>query len=160
MGSTRVISMVARSNVLLRSIRLAWMAWLAQHLLGTGCFFFRRAFFGGPSPSSYVQPEIPTLRPGHITSKAIDDQEILNSAHHVATCNYENQSNWGFKVNFHFGVNYHEHSICKMFLLYRVFENADGLSLWVVGGRLLHSLPATLRRLGVPFFVILSDLHF
>ncbi|KAK2978630.1 hypothetical protein RJ640_019087, partial [Escallonia rubra] len=69
--------------------------------LGTGCFFSRRAFFGGPS--SLVPPEIPELGPSHITEKPITAQEVLTLAHHVAGCNYENQTNWVTKMGFRYG---------------------------------------------------------
>lgn len=69
--------------------------------VGTGCFFSRRAFFGGPS--SYVHPETSELSPNHIVEKPIDGEEVLGLAHHVAGCNYENQTNWGSKVK-----NYHK----------------------------------------------------
>ncbi|GFP98084.1 cellulose synthase-like protein g3 [Phtheirospermum japonicum] len=69
--------------------------------VGTGCFFRRRVFFGGPS--LYIQPEIPELSPDHIVDKPIDSEEVLSLAHHVAGCNYENQSKWGSKVGFRYG---------------------------------------------------------
>ncbi|CAA3028931.1 cellulose synthase G3 [Olea europaea subsp. europaea] len=69
--------------------------------VGTGCFFRRRTFFGGPS--SLVEPEIPELRPDYIVKKPIMDQEILNQAHHVAGCNYENLTSWGSKIGFRYG---------------------------------------------------------
>lgn len=65
--------------------------------LGTGCFFNRRVFFGGPS--SFVPPEILELSPGNIVNKPIQSQPILAMAHRVASCNYENQSKWGSKVS-------------------------------------------------------------
>lgn len=61
--------------------------------MGTGCFFRRRAFFGGPS--SFVQQE---MIQDHVVNKPIKAQTILEQAHQVASCNYENQTNWGFKV--------------------------------------------------------------
>ncbi|MFS7923685.1 putative cellulose synthase (UDP-forming) [Helianthus anomalus] len=39
------------------------------HYAGTGCFFHRRAFFGGPT--SMVPPEIQELRPDRVVEKPI-----------------------------------------------------------------------------------------
>lgn len=64
--------------------------------VGTGCFFHRRAFFGGPF--SYVQPEIAELDPGYIVEKPINGKDVMGQAHVVAGSNYENQTNWGSKV--------------------------------------------------------------
>ncbi|XP_058223179.1 cellulose synthase-like protein G3 isoform X2 [Rhododendron vialii] len=69
--------------------------------VGTGCFFSRRVFFGGPS--SFVSPEVPELRPDHVVKEPIQAQSILAMAHHVADCKYEDQSNWGSKVGFRYG---------------------------------------------------------
>ncbi|CAL5442742.1 unnamed protein product [Camellia sinensis] len=69
--------------------------------VGTGCFFSRRVFFGGPS--SFLAPEIPELRPDHVVSKPIQAQLVLALAHQVADCNYENQTNWGSKLGFRYG---------------------------------------------------------
>ncbi|KAK6251466.1 hypothetical protein SCA6_005471 [Theobroma cacao] len=66
--------------------------------MGSGCFFRRRAFFGGPS--TLVQPKIPELSPDHVVDKPINSREILSLAHNVAGCDYENQTeHWGFKVS-------------------------------------------------------------
>uniref|UniRef100_A0A803L568 Cellulose synthase-like protein G3 n=1 Tax=Chenopodium quinoa TaxID=63459 RepID=A0A803L568_CHEQI len=65
--------------------------------VGTGCFFQRRAFFG--SPSSLIQPEVPELSPNHVVNKPIRSQEILELAHSVAACNYENKEEWGEKIS-------------------------------------------------------------
>ncbi|XP_021767860.1 cellulose synthase-like protein G3 isoform X1 [Chenopodium quinoa] len=69
--------------------------------VGTGCFFQRRAFFG--SPSSLIQPEVPELSPNHVVNKPIRSQEILELAHSVAACNYENKEEWGEKLGFRYG---------------------------------------------------------
>ncbi|KAI7989419.1 Cellulose synthase-like protein G3 [Camellia lanceoleosa] len=69
--------------------------------VGTGCFFSRRVFFGGPS--SFLAPEIPELRPDHVVSKPIQAQQVLALAHQVADCKYENQTNWGSKLGFRYG---------------------------------------------------------
>ncbi|OAY56352.2 cellulose synthase-like protein G3 [Manihot esculenta] len=68
---------------------------------GTNCFFSRRAFFGGPS--NFVCPEIPGLSPSHEVDKPIQSSEVLALAHHVADCNYEKQTTWGFKMGFRYG---------------------------------------------------------
>ncbi|CAI9093446.1 OLC1v1028948C1 [Oldenlandia corymbosa var. corymbosa] len=71
--------------------------------VGTGCFFNRRVFFGGPS--SFVQPEMPELRPDYTPKKnLIKSPSIVNLAHQVSGCNYENQSNWGLKIGFKYGT--------------------------------------------------------
>uniref|UniRef100_M1A4Z2 Cellulose synthase CslG n=1 Tax=Solanum tuberosum TaxID=4113 RepID=M1A4Z2_SOLTU len=58
--------------------------------MGTGCFFKRRAFFGGPS--SFEQQE---MIQDHVVNKPIEAQTILEQAHQMASVNYENQTNWG-----------------------------------------------------------------
>ncbi|PIN06068.1 Cellulose synthase (UDP-forming) [Handroanthus impetiginosus] len=69
--------------------------------VGTGCFFLRRVFFGGPS--LYVRPEILELGPDHVVDKPIEDQEVLGLAHRVARCNYEDLTDWGSKMGFRYG---------------------------------------------------------
>ncbi|KAL6501782.1 hypothetical protein OROGR_026915 [Orobanche gracilis] len=71
--------------------------------VGTGCFFRRRVFFGGPN--SYLQPEIPELGPDHIVDKPIRSEEVLGLAHYVAGCRYyENKGKWwGTKMGFRYG---------------------------------------------------------
>ncbi|XP_076936269.1 cellulose synthase-like protein G3 [Bidens hawaiensis] len=71
------------------------------HYVGTGCFFLRRAFFGGPT--SVVPPEIQELRPDHVVEKPITAQPIIDLAHHVARCDYENNTKWGFQLGFRYG---------------------------------------------------------
>ncbi|PON68985.1 Cellulose synthase [Trema orientale] len=68
---------------------------------GTGCFFRRRAFFGGPS--KLVLPEIEELGPDYVVKKPIHSQEVLNLAHGVARCNYENRTQWGHKIGVRYG---------------------------------------------------------
>ncbi|KAI3828766.1 hypothetical protein L1987_02876 [Smallanthus sonchifolius] len=61
--------------------------------VGTGCFFLRRVFFGGPM--SMVLPEIQELRPDHVVKKPITTHPIIELAHHVAaisTCNAKDVS--------------------------------------------------------------------
>eukprot|EP00257_Ricinus_communis_P005023 XP_002518852.2 cellulose synthase-like protein G3 [Ricinus communis] len=69
--------------------------------VGTGCFFSRRVFFG--SPSTLVPPEIPELRPDHVVGKPLQSQSLLALAHKVASCDYENQTEWGSKIGFKYG---------------------------------------------------------
>ncbi|KAG8659031.1 cellulose synthase-like protein G3 [Manihot esculenta] len=72
----------------------------ANHV-GTNCFFSRRAFFGGPS--NFVSPEIPELSPSHVVDKPIQSSEVMALAYHVAGCNYENQTTWGYKMGYRYG---------------------------------------------------------
>ncbi|XP_021279038.1 cellulose synthase-like protein G3 isoform X1 [Herrania umbratica] len=69
--------------------------------VGTGCFFRRRAFFG--RPSTLVLPEIKELSPDYVVNKPITAQSVLELAHHVAGCNYEDQTKWGSKIGFRYG---------------------------------------------------------
>ncbi|KAI3828765.1 hypothetical protein L1987_02875 [Smallanthus sonchifolius] len=69
--------------------------------VGTGCFFLRRVFFGGPT--SMAPPEIQELRPDHVVEKPITAQPIIELAHHVAGCNYEKDTKWGFQLGFRYG---------------------------------------------------------
>ncbi|XP_027164171.1 cellulose synthase-like protein G3 [Coffea eugenioides] len=71
------------------------------HCMGTGCFFMRRALFGGPS--AMLQPEMPQLSPDHVVSNPIRSQHILELAKIVAGCNYEFQTNWGEQMGFRYG---------------------------------------------------------
>lgn len=71
------------------------------YFVGTGCFFRRRVFFGGPSSSSLLslQSQIPELSNlDHVVDKPISSKEIINLAYHVSSCNYEHQTDWGSKV--------------------------------------------------------------
>ncbi|KAF2313475.1 hypothetical protein GH714_011166 [Hevea brasiliensis] len=65
--------------------------------VGTNLFFSRRAFFG--SPSNFISPEIPELSPDHLVDKPIQSPEVLALAYHVAGCNYENQTPWGYRAS-------------------------------------------------------------
>ncbi|CAI0408766.1 unnamed protein product [Linum tenue] len=70
--------------------------------VGTGCFFRRRAFFG--PPSSPVEPELVELGPDHVVeSESIGSDSVLELAHKVAGCNYENQTDWGSKIGYRYG---------------------------------------------------------
>ncbi|CAI9772102.1 unnamed protein product [Fraxinus pennsylvanica] len=68
---------------------------------GTGTFFRRRIFYG--APSSFIEPEIEELNPDNFVERSIKNLSILELAHHVAGCNYENQTNWGSKIGFRYG---------------------------------------------------------
>uniref|UniRef100_A0A9I9DCE9 Cellulose synthase-like protein G3 n=2 Tax=Cucumis melo TaxID=3656 RepID=A0A9I9DCE9_CUCME len=69
--------------------------------VGTGCFFVRRGFFGGPS--SLELPELSKLSPNHVVERHIKSQEVLDLAHLVANCDYENNTEWGCKLGFKYG---------------------------------------------------------
>ncbi|KAA3460065.1 cellulose synthase-like protein G3 [Gossypium australe] len=69
--------------------------------LGTGCFFRRRALFG--SPSTLILPEIDGLCPDCVVNQPLTAPSVLELAHHVAGCNYENQTKWGSKIGFRYG---------------------------------------------------------
>ncbi|KAF8380020.1 hypothetical protein HHK36_027489 [Tetracentron sinense] len=72
-----------------------------MNYIGSGCFFRRRAFFGGPS--TLVSSEIPELNPDYVVNKSIRSQAVLKLAHHVASCNYESHTKWGSKMGFRYG---------------------------------------------------------
>ncbi|KAL7160642.1 hypothetical protein ABFS83_01G110100 [Erythranthe nasuta] len=63
---------------------------------GTGTFFNRQVFFGGPSSSKNTELE-------YVVKKPINNHAILESAHNMASCDYENQSDWGLKKGFRYG---------------------------------------------------------
>ncbi|RVW91736.1 Cellulose synthase-like protein G3 [Vitis vinifera] len=78
-------------------VQLSGMDGLAgPQLVGTGGFFRRKIFFGGPS-------ETPEMNQDQLTSKSIRSKEVLAMAHHVAGCNFENQTKWGTKMGFRYG---------------------------------------------------------
>ncbi|KAB2620742.1 cellulose synthase-like protein G3 [Pyrus ussuriensis x Pyrus communis] len=74
---------------------------LGPNYVGTGCFFSRRAFFGGPS--ELLPPEIPQLHPNNVVDKPLQNPEVLELANHVASCNYENNTTWGYKMGVRYG---------------------------------------------------------
>ncbi|XP_073122820.1 cellulose synthase-like protein G3 [Henckelia pumila] len=74
---------------------------LGPDYFGTGTFFSRRAFHGGPS--SFIEPEMAELGPDRIPSKRINYPHILELAHRVAACSYEKGTNWGSKMGFRYG---------------------------------------------------------
>ncbi|KAF9592307.1 hypothetical protein IFM89_013533 [Coptis chinensis] len=69
--------------------------------VGSGCFFLRRALFGGPL--SALSPEIPELNPNHVVDKSIQSEAVMALAHNVASCKFEDQTNWGSKMGFRYG---------------------------------------------------------
>ncbi|XP_034702174.1 cellulose synthase-like protein G3 [Vitis riparia] len=78
-------------------VQLSGMDGLAgPQLVGSGSFFRRKIFFGGPS-------ETPEMNQDQLTSKSIRSKEVLAMAHHVAGCNFENQTKWGTKMGFRYG---------------------------------------------------------
>ncbi|KAL4651336.1 hypothetical protein ACB092_01G152400 [Castanea dentata] len=74
---------------------------LGPNYVGTGCYFNRRVFFGGPS--TFISPEITEISPYNLVNKPIQSQQILDLAHEVAGCNYENNTKWGFEMGFKYG---------------------------------------------------------
>ncbi|GLT49666.1 hypothetical protein SLA2020_232090 [Shorea laevis] len=76
---------------------------MGPNYVGPGCFFVRRAFFGGPAPSAMLPPEIPQLGPDYVVDKPITSEAVLALAHKVAGCNYENQTQWGSETGFRYG---------------------------------------------------------
>ncbi|KAL5697510.1 hypothetical protein ACHQM5_028643 [Ranunculus cassubicifolius] len=72
-----------------------------SHYCGTGCFFRRRAFFGGPSTREKV--EAPKLDPYHVVDKPISSEETVTIAHKVASSTYEKGTHWGYKVGVRYG---------------------------------------------------------
>lgn len=75
---------------------------LGPDYFGTGTFFNRRVFFGGPL--SMIDPEVSELSPNHIVTKPINNQATLELSHIVANCVYENQTNWGSKVRLYIAL--------------------------------------------------------
>ncbi|XP_071740837.1 cellulose synthase-like protein G3 [Rutidosis leptorrhynchoides] len=69
--------------------------------VGSGCFFVRRVFFGGPSSPEF--PEARQLCPDHVVEKPIRDQQVLDLAHEVAGSSYEKNSAWGNTMGFRYG---------------------------------------------------------
>ncbi|KAK9926345.1 hypothetical protein M0R45_023582 [Rubus argutus] len=74
---------------------------LGPDYFGTGCFFNRRVFFGGPS--QMLSPEILELAPDNVVDKPIQSTKVLELAHRVAACNYERNTNWGRKIGVRYG---------------------------------------------------------
>ncbi|CAL5433452.1 unnamed protein product [Camellia sinensis] len=74
--------------------------WGPVHM-GTGGFFRRRAFFGGPF--SFVAPENPELSPDHVPNKPIRSKEVLSLAYQVAGCNFDAQTKWGSNMGYRYG---------------------------------------------------------
>ncbi|XP_012086684.1 cellulose synthase-like protein G3 [Jatropha curcas] len=75
---------------------------MGPNYIGTGCFFNRRALFGGPS--NLISPQIPELDPQHVVDKTLQSQSIFALAHQVATCHFEtHNTNWGEKIGFRYG---------------------------------------------------------
>ncbi|RVW14921.1 Cellulose synthase-like protein G3 [Vitis vinifera] len=48
-------------------------------------------------------PETSELNQDHLVNKSIESREVLSSAHHVAGCNFESQTQWGTKMGFRYG---------------------------------------------------------
>ncbi|KAL5552420.1 hypothetical protein UlMin_002596 [Ulmus minor] len=71
------------------------------NLLGTGCFYLRKVFFG--TPSALELPQDPRLAPNHLVDNPISSPQVLELAHHVSGCNYEKETTWGSKMGFRYG---------------------------------------------------------
>ncbi|XP_038875597.1 cellulose synthase-like protein G3 [Benincasa hispida] len=74
---------------------------LGPDYFGTGCFFIRRAFFGGPS--SFESLESSQVSPDYVVHKPIRSQQTLDLAHYFAASDYENGTKWGSKVGIRYG---------------------------------------------------------
>ncbi|KGN53431.1 cellulose synthase-like protein G2 isoform X4 [Cucumis sativus] len=74
---------------------------LGTNYAGTGTFFIRRVFFGGPS--SFESFDLSKHSPNHVVERSIESQEVLDLAHLVASCDYENNTEWGCKLGFRYG---------------------------------------------------------
>ncbi|XP_077212536.1 cellulose synthase-like protein G3 isoform X2 [Tasmannia lanceolata] len=71
---------------------------LGPEYAGTGSFFQRKAFHGPPS-----LPELEVLDSHHRSAVSLRSRAVLSAAQHVASCTYENGTNWGSKVGFRYG---------------------------------------------------------
>ncbi|XP_050943066.1 cellulose synthase-like protein G3 isoform X2 [Cucumis melo] len=71
---------------------------LGPDYFGTGTFFTRRAFFGGP-----LSLESFELSPDYVVCNPIRSKQTLDLAHEVAACDYENNTKWGSKVGIRYG---------------------------------------------------------
>ncbi|XP_019054538.1 PREDICTED: cellulose synthase-like protein G3 [Nelumbo nucifera] len=71
-------------------------AFAGPNYVGSGCFFRRRALFGGPS--SLLSSRI--LKDKPITSATVS---TLSRSHHVASCTFEHGTDWGYKIGFRYG---------------------------------------------------------
>ncbi|CAN6456151.1 unnamed protein product [Victoria cruziana] len=71
--------------------------------VGTGCFFRRRAFAGKPSlkPHPEIIPEQPSTDNGE--REPSWSHTILEAAHRVAVCDYEQETQWGSSIGFRYG---------------------------------------------------------
>lgn len=58
--------------------------------MGTCCFIRRRSLFG--DPSTLVSLEIRESSPDYVVNNPITSPSVLEVAHRLAGCNYENQS--------------------------------------------------------------------
>ncbi|XP_058095875.1 cellulose synthase-like protein G3 [Magnolia sinica] len=75
---------------------------VGPHYVGSGCFFNRWAFYGGPSPLS-SQLDIQNSDYHHTLNCWIRSDAVIKMAHQVARCTYENGTEWGSKVGFRYG---------------------------------------------------------
>ncbi|CAK9324470.1 unnamed protein product [Citrullus colocynthis] len=68
-------------------------------IINSGCFFVRRIFF--ESPSSFESPNLSKLSSNQINERCIQSPEVLELAHLVAGCDYENNTKWVSRVAFY-----------------------------------------------------------
>ncbi|KAJ9706243.1 hypothetical protein PVL29_001669 [Vitis rotundifolia] len=76
--------------------------------------------------------ETSELNRDNLVNKSIESREVLSSAHHVAGCNFESQTQWGTKMGFRYGSLVEDSTLATCFNV----------------------------RDGSPFFAILKGLHF
>lgn len=93
--------------------------------VGSGCFFVRRVFFGGPSSPEF--PEARHLWPDHVVEKPVRNQLILDMAYEVAGSNYENNSTWGSTVSFIWPKIFFLNGYKMLMLIVDLFIVIDGL---------------------------------
>ena len=80
-----------------RSFQINPMGMDGPSHVGTRCYFNRPVFFGGPT--TFISLEITEIGPYHVADKPIQSQQIMDLAHKVAECNYENNTKWGFELS-------------------------------------------------------------
>ncbi|KAJ9550099.1 hypothetical protein OSB04_022642 [Centaurea solstitialis] len=61
--------------------------------VGTGCFFRRQVFYGGPSSGTLEQTQTQSIR----------SNKVLDRCHEVASCDFEAQTKWGYELGYRYG---------------------------------------------------------
>ncbi|KAK1403965.1 Cellulose synthase-like protein G3 [Heracleum sosnowskyi] len=74
---------------------------LGPSYMGSGAFFRRNIFFGGPG--SYIPAQSSEISPRHVGNKSLNSEEVMTLAHRVAGCNFEAQTKWGSEIGFRYG---------------------------------------------------------